>query len=92
MGTTLGPSRIWVTIGRGIVNEVYYPRIDSLQIRDLGFLVADNKGFWVEVKRIEDCTVEFAYAGARGHDRAYASTIRIHPAHRSGTETRRGPD
>jgi glucoamylase len=40
-----------MTVGFGIVNEVYHPRVDSPQIRDLGFIVADGKGFWVEVKR-----------------------------------------
>ncbi|MEJ2344224.1 MAG: glycoside hydrolase family 15 protein [Gammaproteobacteria bacterium] len=53
VGCALGPSRIWFTVGGGIVNEVYYPRVDIPQIRDLGFIVADNHGFWVEVKRLD---------------------------------------
>ena len=40
VGCSLGPSRLWFTIGGGIVNEVYYPRVDIPQIRDLGFIVA----------------------------------------------------
>lgn len=52
VGTALGSSRLWFTLGRGIVNEVYYPRIDIPQIRDLGFIVADDAGFWVEIKRL----------------------------------------
>jgi glucoamylase len=52
VGCSLGASRLWFTIGGGIVNEVYHPRIDIPQIRDLGFIVADGKGFWVEVKRL----------------------------------------
>ncbi|SJZ83284.1 glucoamylase [Enhydrobacter aerosaccus] len=52
VGTALGPSRLWFTIGYGIVNEVYYPRVDLPQIRDLGFIVGDGEGFWVEVKRL----------------------------------------
>jgi glucoamylase len=52
VGGSLGPSRLWFTTGYGIVNEVYYPRIDLPQIRDLGFIVADDRGFWVEVKRL----------------------------------------
>lgn len=63
VGTTLGPARVWFTIGQGILNEIYYPRIDIPQIRDLGFIVADNVDFWVEVKRIDDCTVECTEAG-----------------------------
>lgn len=53
VGCALGPSRLWFTVGHGIINEVYYPRIDIPQIRDLGFIVADGRGFWVEVKRLE---------------------------------------
>ncbi len=53
IGASLGRSRVWFTLGHGIVNEVYYPRIDVPQIRDLGFIVADGKGFWCEVKRLD---------------------------------------
>ena len=28
VGCALGPSRLWFTIGHGIVNEVYHPRVD----------------------------------------------------------------
>ncbi len=63
VGTTLGPSRVWFTIGDGILNEIYYPRVDIPQVRDLGFIVADGKGFWVEVKRLRDCEVETAGPG-----------------------------
>lgn len=57
VGCALGASRVWFTLGYGIVNEVYHPRIDIPQIRDLGFIVADGHGFWVEVKRLESYTV-----------------------------------
>ncbi|HEY6095294.1 MAG TPA: glycoside hydrolase family 15 protein [Gallionellaceae bacterium] len=53
VGCALGPSRLWFTVGGGIINEVYYPRVDLPQIRDLGFIVADDEGFWVEVKRLD---------------------------------------
>ena len=52
VGCGIGVSRVWFTIGFGILNEVYFPRVDSPQIRDLGFIVGDGKGFWVEVKRL----------------------------------------
>ena len=63
VGCALGESRLWFTIGGGIVNEVYYPRVDIPQIRDLGFLVADGRGFWVEVKRLWQHTVELIAPG-----------------------------
>ncbi|MGA9165607.1 MAG: glycosyl hydrolase, partial [Thiobacillus sp.] len=57
VGTAIGSSRLWFTLGHGIVNEVYFPRIDIPHIRDLGFIVADDAGFWVEVKRGADYTL-----------------------------------
>jgi glucoamylase len=63
VGTALGPSRLWFTIGHGIVNEVYHPRIDIPQIRDLGFIVADGRGFWVEIERASNYTLTTAGAG-----------------------------
>jgi Glucodextranase, domain N len=35
-------SRVWYTLDQGCITEVYYPTIDSLQIRDLQFLVTDG--------------------------------------------------
>jgi glucoamylase len=63
VGCSLGASRLWFTIGGGIVNEVYYPRIDIPQIRDLGFIVADGQGFWVEVKRLGNHDLQLPSAG-----------------------------
>lgn len=44
-------SKLWFTIWRGIVTEVYYPLVDHPQVRDLEFLVADGKGLFQEEKR-----------------------------------------
>jgi len=63
VGCSLGPSRLWFTIGGGIINEVYYPRADIPQIRDLGFIVADGRGFWVEVKRLASYRLASTAAG-----------------------------
>ena len=63
VGCALGLSRVWFTLGFGIVNEVYYPRLDTPQIRDLGFIVADGLGFWVEVKRLENYTLRMLAPG-----------------------------
>jgi glucoamylase len=54
VGASLGSSRLWFTVAEGIVTEVYYPRIDIPQIKDLGFIIADDRGFWVELRRCLD--------------------------------------
>lgn len=63
IGTAVGGSRLWFTCGHGIVNEVYGPRIDIPQTRDLGFIVADGNGFWVEVKRLNDRRLRLVRSG-----------------------------
>ena len=55
--TALGQSRLWATIGHGIVDEVYTPSTGQPQIRDLGFLVSVG-GAWHEVKRVARYTLE----------------------------------
>lgn len=57
VGTALcGNSRLWFTLGRGIVSEVYQPTIDKAAIRDLEFLVTDTQGFFSEEKC--DCAID----------------------------------
>jgi len=63
VGTSLGPARLWFTTGFGIVNEIYWPRVDIPQIRDLGFIVADGEGFWAEVKRVADYRIRLLAPG-----------------------------
>ena len=59
VGTALSPlSRVWFTLSHGILNEVYYPRVDQACIRDLGFLVAGPDGFFSEEKRDAQHRVE----------------------------------
>lgn len=44
-------SRVWFTLSHGILNEVYYPRIDHACTRDLGFIVTDGRSYFSEEKR-----------------------------------------
>ncbi|EFB40915.1 MULTISPECIES: glycoside hydrolase family 15 protein [Parachlamydia] len=46
-----GDSNVWFTISHGILNEVYFPRIDVANIRDFGFIVTDGATFFSEEKR-----------------------------------------
>lgn len=43
-------SRIWFTLSNGILNEVYYPTVDSPQIRNLQYLITDGESFFHEEK------------------------------------------
>ena len=54
--TGLEVSRVWATLGFGILNEVYWPATGKPQIRDLGFIVAGPNG-WSEVKRVNNYRV-----------------------------------
>src|SRR4029077_14690520 len=44
-------SRVWFTLSHGILNEIYYPRVDSACTRDLGFIVTDGASYFSEEKR-----------------------------------------
>ncbi|MGC2821079.1 MAG: glucan 1,4-alpha-glucosidase [Candidatus Sulfotelmatobacter sp.] len=57
VGTALNQhSKIWFTTSHGIVNEVYFPRVDQACTRDLGFMVTNGCDFLSEEKR--HCTFE----------------------------------
>src|SRR5690242_17485455 len=44
-------SRVWFTISHGILNEIYYPRVDNACTRDLGLIVTDGGAYFSEEKR-----------------------------------------
>ena len=56
-GTALNlHSRVWFTLSHGILNEIYFPRVDQACTRDFGLIVTDGRGFFSEEKR--HCTFE----------------------------------
>ncbi len=57
IGTALNQhSKVWFTLSHGILNEVYFPRVDQACTRDMGFIVTNGKDFFSEEKR--HCTFE----------------------------------
>src|SRR6201987_1237011 len=44
-------SRVWYTLDAGCVTEVYYPTIDTPQIRDVQFLFTDGETFFHDERR-----------------------------------------
>jgi glucoamylase len=82
VGTALGTSRVWFTMAQGVVSEVYYPRIDIPQIRDIGFIIADDAGFWCELRHHANYTVEWADDGIPAaiithHHPRFTFTLRV---------------
>jgi glucoamylase len=53
VSTALGGSRLWVTVGHGIINEVYWPSTGQPQIRDFGFYLVGSRR-WVDLKRVRN--------------------------------------
>jgi glucoamylase len=90
VGTSLVSSRLWFTVAQGIITEVYYPRIDIPQIRDLGFIIADDRDFWVELRRNSDYTVSLPGPGipavtvVHRHPR-FSFTLQICPSQQRDT-------
>src|SRR5579872_4336998 len=61
-------SRVWYTLDRGSVTEVYYPTIDTPQIRDLQFLFTDGETFLHDERRNFDNQVECVSEAALGFE------------------------
>ena len=85
VGTALSAlSRVSFTLSHGILNEVYYPRIDEACIRDCGLIVTDGHGYLSEEKRDTIGTVEQIADGVpgyrlhnRSHDGRYTIEKRV---------------
>ena len=87
IGTSLGSSRLWFTVADGIVTEIYYPRIDIPQIKDLGFIIADDRGFWVELRRHRNYEVTVPKPGIPAvkivhHHPRFTFTLEVCPSQR----------
>ncbi|MEZ5329102.1 MAG: glycoside hydrolase family 15 protein [Verrucomicrobiales bacterium] len=56
-------SLVWFTLSHGILNEIYYPTVDTPNLRDLQFLITDGETFVHEEKRDLDHEVDYAEPG-----------------------------
>lgn len=56
-------ARVWFTASHGILNEIYYPEVDTACTRDGGFLVSAEGGFFSEEKRHCDHEVRWLRPG-----------------------------
>ncbi|MFL5615041.1 MAG: glycoside hydrolase family 15 protein [Gemmatimonadaceae bacterium] len=67
-----GRSLVWFTISHGILDEVYYPRVDQANTRDFGLLITDagrpdEEPFFSEEKRDAGSVVHLLAAGVPGY-------------------------
>jgi glucoamylase len=51
--------RVWFTLSHGIINELYYPNVDSPNTRDLQFLITDGETFCHEERRDLEYKIEY---------------------------------
>ena len=56
-------SRVWFTIGHGILNEIYFPGVDRACTRDVGLIVTSGRDFVSEEKRHARSDVSCPAAG-----------------------------
>jgi glucoamylase len=62
-----GRSHVWFTVSHGIVDEIYYPRVDQANTRDFGLLVSGPDEFFSEEKRDTVSTVHLLGPGVPGY-------------------------
>lgn len=65
VGTAISAiSQVWFTLSHGILNEIYFPRMDIANTRDVQFLVtSEDGGFWEEKRDLISC-VQYIHADA----------------------------
>lgn len=61
-------SKVWYTLAGGCLTEIYYPTIDSPQVRDLQFLVSDGKTFCDDERRNMCAEIDHVGEAALGYD------------------------
>ncbi len=56
-------SHVWFTLSHGIINEIYYPRIDQACTRDMGLIITDGSSFFSEEKRDANHEIKYLVDG-----------------------------
>jgi glucoamylase len=52
-------SKVWLTVGQGVLNEIYFPTVDEAQVRDSQILVTDGNTFFSEERNDARSRVEW---------------------------------
>jgi len=81
-------SRVWYTVAAGVLTEIYYPTIDTPQIRDLQFLATDGLTFFHDERRntrsqiacVDEASLGFSIVNTAENDRyRLRKTVISHP-------------
>jgi glucoamylase len=56
-------SKVWFTGAQGVLTELYWPTLDTAQVRDSQFLITDGHSFFVEERRDLKSTAEWLETG-----------------------------
>jgi glucoamylase len=56
-------STVLFTISHGILDEIYYPRVDTASTRDMEFIITDGKDFFSEEKRDTNHSISWVGEG-----------------------------
>src|SRR5580658_6362569 len=59
-------SRLWYTLARGVNTEIYYPTIDTPQVRDIQYMISDGETFFHDERRNTISTIELLDPDALG--------------------------
>ena len=69
VGTSISlASTVTFTLSHGILNEIFYPRIDKAATRDMGFLISNGRDFFSEEKRDAQSTTRQTIAGIPAYE------------------------
>ncbi len=60
-------SRIWYTIGQGVLNEIYFPDVDKANTRTIRFLLADGETFFSDEEHDAEHEVTLFDEGVPGY-------------------------
>ena len=87
--STFTDSKVWFTLQGGILTEVYYPRLDTANVRTLEFAVSDGKRVWVEstdmvhsLERINDAALLYQQTSSDPGGRFHITKTYITDPHR----------
>ena len=68
IGTSVSKeSRLWFTLGQGVLNEIYFPDVDKANTRTIRFLVTDGEEFFSDEEHDATHQVKAYAAGVPGY-------------------------